>query len=227
MLAFANYFWEHPLLKSHIRELDTGAVLFHQNEMGQSMFIILSGLVELLAEEGPQIQVVTIIEPGQFLGEQAIIRDSPFRRVFGARARCPVKVLELNKAGVEKIQLQSPPLLIDILKGIFSVASDRLHRANQMITILRSSNNEARLLSLILFFCKTAGHSGPQGIEVVVESSTIRYYVEMSEAEIQASLAKWEDALLISRSGRGVLTVFDEPALAASLSALADVRPIA
>lgn len=186
------------------------------------MFILLSGVVDLVAESEGSEQIVTCIEPGQFLGEQAIIREEPFTRVFGARARSMVRILELDKKTVDHLQLESPPLMIDILKGVFNVASDRLHRANQMISILRSSNNEARLLSLILYFCKTLGQTTPQGIELAVDNSTIRYYVEINDRDIHCSFTKWEDALLISRGTGGILTVFDEPALAASMSALAE-----
>lgn len=181
------------------------------------MFVILTGVVDLVTEASQGEKIVTCIEPGQFLGEQAIVRNEPFIRIFGARARSLVRVLELDKAAIDALAVQSPPLLIDILKGVFQIASDRLNRANQIITILRSNNKEEKLLSLLLYFSKTLGKNSPQGVELVLENSTINYYVEIGDREIHELLVKWEDALLISRGSNGLITIFDESALSANV----------
>lgn len=221
-MPFSTYYWEHPLLKNYLREIAPGEVLFRQSEPGTSMFIVLSGILELTSQNDGVERIVSLIEPGDFLGERAIIQNEPFQRTFGARARSSARVLELSFAASDRIAHESPPLLIDILKGVFSVASLRLARANEMISILRSSNNEARLLSLLLYFAETVGVEGLQGIEVTLERSTIHYYVEMSETEIDATLTKWEDALLLSRGPSGCFVIFDEPALTANLRSLAE-----
>ncbi|MBI1860472.1 MAG: Crp/Fnr family transcriptional regulator [Deltaproteobacteria bacterium] len=215
------------MLKPFVRELEPGEFLFHQNDLADSMIIVLSGLVELVTETGKRPQIITLIEPGQFLGEQTLIKDEPAKRVFGARARSSVRAVELSKKIVDEIQVEHPPLLIDLLKGIFSIASERVGRANQIIAALRTTNNEVRLLSLLLYFAKHTGVRGLRGTDVLMGVSTIHFYLDMSDRDIQEILERCQESGLIMFGAKGVITIPDLSALTAALDTLKAAPPSA
>src|SRR5690606_27690060 len=129
-----------------------GEYLFKAGEKGKSMFILISGVVELVANVDGKEFAIFFVEPGQFLGEQAVVSEKPFTRVFGARAKSNLAVMELDWKVARSLYANEPKLLCDILTGIFGVAADRLYRANQMIRSLRSSNNVERLGTLLSYF---------------------------------------------------------------------------
>lgn len=186
------------------------------------MFLLLSGVIDLVHESEGNDQVVTHLEAGQFLGERAILTGELFLRVFGARTRSPVRLLELSLKDVHKLQEESAPLVVDLLKGMVLVQSDRIQRANQLVELLRTNNMENKLLSLLVFLCKTGGKASPQGTEVTIEQQTFHYYVDMSNQLIQETLTRWEEALLLSCGEGGIITIFDIPAFESNLNNGAD-----
>ncbi len=104
-------------------------------------------------------------------------------------------------------------VLADILKRSFQIGGDRLSRANFLIRILRSSDNQERLVNFVRFFCRTAGRRGKEGIEVNLSPEALYYYIDMEPAAIRSGLERLVQAKLVIHKGNDQYLVPDENAL--------------
>lgn len=81
--------------RAAIRKLAAGEWLFHQGDVGDAMFVVLSGRVEVVLEH-PQEEVVRVMGRGGVVGELALLTQAP--RSAGIRARRDTELLGLDRA---------------------------------------------------------------------------------------------------------------------------------
>jgi len=198
-----DYTWDHPSLSQFRKTLPEGAYLFRQGELGDTMFIIVQGLVELLARRDDEEYPIAVLGAGQFLGEKALIGESTHQRVFTARTLSEITFAELSLKNFETLSLSSPKLTTDLLKQMFQIAAKRLEETNGLVRSLFSSDREERFLRLLLHFCATTGESTEFGVEVVLKRETLCYYCDMTKSEIGEGLFK------LVKSGRLIKTAED------------------
>ena len=179
---------EHPQLQAFLKRVPKGARLFRQGEAGKTMFVLLSGIVELSADDESDRAIVSLVQEGDFFGEQALISEGEYHRAFGARAHTDISFLEIGTYEFSVIQKKFPDLIANLLKGIFGVAASRLKRANELIHLLRYSDNSERLIHLILYLCEVAGKQTARGVEVFLSISAIEYYIEVSPTLVEEVL---------------------------------------
>lgn len=208
---------DHPKLKKFIKHIDVDTYLFRQGQLGNTMFILLDGVVELIAERNESSHVTGLLEAGEFLGERAITMKEPYRRYFSAKAIQPTVAMEISAQDLEFLRITAPDMMTDIMVRAFNVAARRLSRMNILVQSLRSSNNEERLIRSILYFCRTAGRTVPGGIEVALSAQGIHYYIDMPIAEIQKQLDAFQKQGLLKRVNEEFFFVQDIGALAANL----------
>ena len=81
--------------RATITTLPAGEWLFHQGEVGDVMYVVLSGRVEVVLEQ-PDGEVVRVLGRGGVVGELAILTEAP--RSAGVRARRDTELLALDRA---------------------------------------------------------------------------------------------------------------------------------
>jgi signal transduction histidine kinase len=91
--------------------------LFHEGDLGESLYLILSGLVEVvrLTEDGTEI-CLAILSAGNFIGELAIIDGGP--RSASVRAKEPTEVFVIMRRDFLSLVAKSPQLLPGLLIGL-------------------------------------------------------------------------------------------------------------
>jgi NADH:ubiquinone reductase (H+-translocating) len=72
---------------------EPGETVFDEGDTGDSLFMILSGQVEVLKRVGSDTQVVSTLGPGEYFGEMALLGRRP--RSAGTRALTPLDLLVL------------------------------------------------------------------------------------------------------------------------------------
>jgi CRP-like cAMP-binding protein len=224
-MANPENFWDNPALSLYTETIAEGTNLFQQGEKGTSMFIILKGTVQLIAEDNGKERGLNLLGLGEFVGEQCLISTAAYTRAFTARAKTEVHALKIGQAELGKLQKESPDLVNAILSGIFRTVAQRLQKANQVIRILRSSKNVDRLINIILYFSEIAGSTTPEGKEVFISPDSIRFYIDMSEFEIDECLKQLEKQSVIERRGTDLYLIKDEKALRESIPALENNLP--
>ncbi len=91
--------------------------LFYEGDLGESLYLILSGSVEVvrLTEDGTEI-CLAILNTGNFIGELAIIDGGP--RSASVRAKEPTEVFVIMRRDFLSLVAKSPQLLPGLLLGL-------------------------------------------------------------------------------------------------------------
>jgi len=98
---------------------NAGAIIFAQGDPSANFYVIKKGEVEVLRPAaGDGDEVITVLGPGDFFGEMALLENQPHRK--GVRARSPVEVLVMGKDVFSRISGALTPL-----KEIFAAALRR------------------------------------------------------------------------------------------------------
>lgn len=80
---------------------ETGAVIIRQGDMGETFYVIESGRVQVLAATEHGERVVNERGPGEYLGEIALLLQTP--RTATVRAMIPTRLLTLNKSDFDRL----------------------------------------------------------------------------------------------------------------------------
>jgi len=89
--------------------LPAGATLMRRGETGESMFVLVEGLLEVRASvgSGGAEQAVAVIQPGEFLGEMSLLTGEP--RSATVVAVSDAVTWEITKAQMEPLLRSDPP----------------------------------------------------------------------------------------------------------------------
>ncbi len=152
--------------------------LFHQGDLGNTMFIIVGGQVELIEEREGKSTAVGLFSPGEILGEKAFLTDTPYRRTYSAKAKIDTSVLEFDRKNLKLVE----SLIPDFATRILQVAAQRLDRANRIISILRPFDAAERFVLSVLFLRDDSGAQGAEGVEFTMTAEEL-YQVGNLDAE--------------------------------------------
>lgn len=180
-------------LKKFVRQLSAGETLFEQGDLGNTMYIIVSGSFSLLEKRDGAFFVVGTLSVGQVLGEKALLTESPYRRTYTARAEEPATLLEFDNKNLKTVENIIP----NFTSRILQIAAKRLDRANKMITILRSMDPIDRVVNAILFICEESGKQTPDGVVVTLTATDINQVCHVDKTIIGECLELMKTAKVI------------------------------
>jgi CRP/FNR family transcriptional regulator, cyclic AMP receptor protein len=111
---------------------DPGDTLVHAGDVNRSMYIVLSGQLEILiGQEEEKGQVVAKIDAGAIFGEQSFLDGLP--RSGTVRAITPGDVRVLDWVAFEQLSDREPKLGQLILRDIARTLSIRLRQTNRLL----------------------------------------------------------------------------------------------
>lgn len=204
-------------LKKLVRRYEAGQFLFQQGQMGQTMFIILDGRVDLIADRDGEEHVVLSLGSGEFMGEKSLIKGATYQRSFGAKSQITTTAVEIGMKDIETIRKTNPAGMVDILSRVFQLAITRLEKMNHLVRTLRGSNNHSRCAELILFFSKTAGTPNASGKrEFSLSEESIHYHIDMEPAAIHQTLEDFIKVGALERTSENRYCILDESKLIAN-----------
>jgi CRP/FNR family cyclic AMP-dependent transcriptional regulator len=102
-------------------EVERGHALFREGEVGDTMFVVLDGAVEVVRDA----RVVETIGAGGLIGELALIDTAP--RSASAIAATPCRLAEVGKREFTFLVQEHPTFALQVT----SVMAERLRRANE------------------------------------------------------------------------------------------------
>lgn len=111
------------VLASDISEYAAGQVVFRAGEEGRTMCLILTGCVEVFAEEGGVRNVISRLRGGEICGEVAFLSGVP--RTFHVTAIEPSQLLILSQSSLASLQRFSPYLTSALLLNISRILCGR------------------------------------------------------------------------------------------------------
>ncbi|HZS46161.1 MAG TPA: FAD-dependent oxidoreductase [Blastocatellia bacterium] len=103
---------------------EPGQEVFHQGDLGDRIYIILSGKAEVIRQDGPTSSVLAELMPGEYFGEMALLNQT----TRGATIRCltPMNTLSLPKREFNVLASSLPEL-----RQSFELVMEKRRRANE------------------------------------------------------------------------------------------------
>lgn len=105
------------------RALEPGAELFHAGEIGDEMYVVLDGSIDVVHGD----RVIETVGPGGLVGELALIDDSP--RSADAVAHTAVTLATVSRDRFTFLVQQTPHFALHVMR----VLADRLRRTTQRL----------------------------------------------------------------------------------------------
>jgi EAL domain-containing protein (putative c-di-GMP-specific phosphodiesterase class I) len=105
--------------------LVAGDVVFEEGDPPTSAYLIESGRIEIVTERDGAPMVLSVLGPGDLLGEMAVIDDAP--RTATARALGDAVLIEVDRAQINERIDNSDPIVRALLKGQLSRYRTALH----------------------------------------------------------------------------------------------------
>ncbi|MEW5871923.1 MAG: cyclic nucleotide-binding domain-containing protein [Chloroflexota bacterium] len=117
------------------RQLATGEILFNQGDPGNELVIVEEGKMAIFvpAPGNPQVgQAIRVFQPGELLGEMALIDRKP--RSASARAEEASTILTLSGDDFRRLLGESPEMTLAVMGGL----SDRIRYTTDFLGEVRT-----------------------------------------------------------------------------------------
>lgn len=194
-----------PLLRE--KQAGKGGMILMQGDRGEALFLVASGQVKvvLIGEDGREV-ILSVLGPGAFFGELALLDDEP--RSAHVVAMEDTVLYHLRREDFQGRLRTSPDAAIAVLREL----SRRLRRANTAIGSLALRDVAGRVAHLLL---DLAAEEGGTRITRRLTHATIAQMVGASRETVSRALSDFAAAGMLRLSRREIL-LLDRPALAAA-----------
>jgi CRP-like cAMP-binding protein len=120
------------ILLSQLHELKSQETVIKQGEKTSNMFLVISGKIEIVREDGSKEIKIQIINPGEVFGEVAF--TGKIERTATARALEPSEVISLDSNSIEKSLRFYPNIGKKLFENICTILSLRLAQTNKHLS---------------------------------------------------------------------------------------------
>jgi CRP/FNR family cyclic AMP-dependent transcriptional regulator len=184
------------------RPMRRGEVLLRRGEPGTTMLIIVTGqiCIVLPSSDGRE-QVLRIMQPGEVLGELALLDGGS--RTADAVAETNGRLLVVERDDLTAV-LRSDP---DLALALMSIISERLRTATWLLESMLFNDTAGRLASTLLIL----SHGKP-GERLDITQGALGERVGAARETINRKLREWQAAGVIAMEP-GRITVLDAIAL--------------
>lgn len=171
--------------QARIRNFSAGDVIFLMGSSGDSMMAVLDGTVRISVPsmEGREI-VLAILQPGELLGEIALLDGK--ERTADARAMTDCSLAILERRAVVAFLEQHPSGMLSLVE----VLCGRLRQSDQRIAEMVFLDLPARLAKTLLRMSSVA--SGRAGTRIDLSQRELGNIVGSSRESINKCLREWQ-----------------------------------
>jgi CRP-like cAMP-binding protein len=114
---------------SRPRRYSAGEVVFEEGDLGDSLFVLMNGEVDVLHKDGKgEQQILTTLQPPEFFGEMSLI-DKEFRSAT-VRAKKDATMLHLTAENLATFRKNYKDGFVFLVINIARVLSNRLRETN-------------------------------------------------------------------------------------------------
>jgi CRP-like cAMP-binding protein len=140
---------KEDFIAKHGQRFKTQDVIFDENEIGDELFIVISGEVEILKKVGSAHKSLMVLKPGDIFGEMAIVDKEP--RSARAVAKTEVLVCALTDQVVENMINQNSSFAKHLLK----ILTARMRESNQIISDLLTRDRKNMVIGALYSYAKS------------------------------------------------------------------------
>jgi CRP/FNR family transcriptional regulator, cyclic AMP receptor protein len=189
------------------REYLAGEVLFREGERGEEMFVIQSGVVQILKKVGDAERPLAALGRGEFVGEMAILNDKP--RTATAVALEDAKCLVIDAATLEQMIATNSEIALRLVKKL----ARRLDSADEMIQILMNPDPKARVLLGLKRHAESFGEDSGLGVRIHVSATDLAREVGVEDAQVNDVLVRLGRLHVAAADDDGAIVIMDLPRL--------------
>jgi CRP-like cAMP-binding protein len=194
-----------PLFTRFGREYLAGAVLFREGERGEEMFVIQSGVVQILKKVGDVERPLAALGRGEFVGEMAILNDKP--RTATAVALEDAKCLVIDGATLEQMIATNTEIALRLVKKL----ARRLDSADEMIQLLMNPDPKARVLLGLKRHAEAFAEDSGLGLKLHVSADDLASEVGVEPAQVAGVLQRLGKLHIATSDDDGAILVMDLP----------------
>jgi hypothetical protein len=126
-----------------LTNIDAGEVLFHKGDPSDSMYVIISGSMDVVdpvidpnsGENFGRPILINQLKTGDILGEMGFLRMVP--RSATVIATDPVELLKINRKMIRRLQWLYPPTAYKFFFNLMTLICDRLDRLTQRFSEIK------------------------------------------------------------------------------------------
>lgn len=117
------------------RHFAAGERIIEENAIGDALYIIAQGKVNVLKSDGQHERIIAELSQGELVGEMSLIEAT--LTSASIQAIEPVECLVLARSDLERLMRDFPDFALKVYKAFCYVLSDRLRRTSQELFELR------------------------------------------------------------------------------------------
>jgi len=189
------------------REFRAGEVLFREGEHGEEMYVIQTGVVQILKHVGAQDRPLATLGRGEFVGEMALLNDKP--RTATAMVLEDAQCLVIDKATLEHMIAHSTEIAMRLVKKL----ARRLDSADEMIQILLNPDPKARVLLSLRRQAESFGEDTGLGVRVHSSATDLSKEVGVEVEHVRDVLERLRRLRIASEDDMGGIVIMDLPRL--------------
>ncbi|MGD8991054.1 MAG: MMPL family transporter [Desulfobacterales bacterium] len=133
----------YVIMAGSLTKIDAGEVLFHKGDPSDSMYVIISGSMDVVdplidpdtGENFGRPILINQLKTGDILGEMGFLRMVP--RSATVIATQPVELLKINRKMIRRLQWLYPPTAYKFFFNMMSLICDRLDRLTQRFSEIK------------------------------------------------------------------------------------------
>jgi CRP/FNR family transcriptional regulator, cyclic AMP receptor protein len=167
-------------METKTRKFKKGDYLLHQGELSRYMYIVNSGMVRVIRQEGRHVIYTKDLGAGSVVGELGVIDGMP--RVASVLALENVEATIISQAEIDKVNQSLPPWLIALGRSLtFRIRSviEKLERSPE-------SYAKSSIVSLLIYFSIAESEKDRFGRPELVER--LGKILRLPDAKIEAVL---------------------------------------
>jgi CRP-like cAMP-binding protein len=173
-----------PLFLRFGREFRAGDVLFREGDHGEEMYVIQTGIVQILKLVGSVQRPLATLGRGEFVGEMAILNDKP--RTATATVLEDAKCLVIDAATLEQMISNNSEIALRLVKKL----ARRLDSADEMIQLLLNPDPKARVLLGLKRHAEAFGEETGLGVRIHSSAADLAREVGVEESQVREVLSR-------------------------------------
>lgn len=183
------------------KKFDAGEIIFREGDLGDLMYILKRGNVDLKKKvEKGEVVLKTISKPSEFFGEMALIDHRP--RSASAIAITETTVLSIDGPSFEKMIISNGNFALKIIK----ILSERIRNTNQHLEELIETSPRKRIMTGMAGYAFKYGQhldNGPFKVSLREIRQWINSHLGISFEELDACIEWMLHCRIVVYAGTG------------------------
>ena len=195
---------------SRVFEIKRGAAIYREDEISDSLYLLLSGMATLWMPEAQPKVLVGLFGPGDIIGISALMASGARRFRCDALSEC--KIAALPAGAFRSIVLDDPITFEKGLQATFGRWETMLHRYAKFMSL----SARGRLAMALLELADRFGVSNDRGrlLPFMVSHAMLAAMVGASRQHVTMQLVEFEREQFLMRESRRLVVIVEKMRLA-------------